>query len=233
LNQMNGKDNYQKTFVTGYALAALPARYTLERRRWKEAANLEVPAGDSFPWEKFPEVEAIVHYARGLGSARSGDAAGARDSITALDAIHSGLVKAGQQYWGVLVDAQRKTIAAWVDHLEGQTDSALIVMREAANLEDSVDKNPVTPGSVLPAWELLGEMLLLSGRPAEAVEAYETSLAIAPNRFNSLYGAGHAAERMGNTDMARSYYDALIKVGSRTDGNRPEIGHANSYLGSE
>jgi tetratricopeptide (TPR) repeat protein len=105
-------------------------------------------------------------------------------------------------------------------------------MREAANLEDSVDKNPVTPGSVLPAWELLGEMLLLSGKPEEAIAAYETSLTIAPYRFNSLYGAGSAAERIGNTEMAKSYYEALVQISARADDARPEIQWAESFIAS-
>ena len=230
LDQMNAKDNYQKTFVTGYALAAIPARYTLERRQWNDAAKMEVPAQDSFPWSKFPEVEAIVHYARGLGSARSGDTVGAREAMTTLDAIHARLIKSGQKYWGVLVDAQRKSVAAWMNYSEGQKDSALLVMRKAANLEDSVDKNPVTPGSVLPAWELLGEMLLISGRPEEAIGAYEKSLSVAPYRFNSLYGAGRAAEQMGNTEMAREFFEELIQISLRADGNRPEVKQAEMFL---
>ena len=230
LNQMHERDNYQQTFVTGYALAALPARYTLERRQWSDAAQLEIPARDTFPWEDYPEVEAIIHYARGLGAARSGNITAAREALSALDAIHERLLKAGQQYWEVLVDAQRKTVAAWIDYSGGKKDSALIRMREAAALEDSVDKNPVTPGSVLPAWELLGEMLLLSGNPEEALEAYETSLAISPYRFNGLYGAGRAAERMRNTEMARSYYESLIRVSGRADSSRPEIDHAKSFV---
>lgn len=230
LDQMNGKDNYQKTFVTGYALAALPARYTLERRQWRDAAELEVPARDSFPWDNFREVEAIIHYARGLGAARSGNTAGAQEALTVLDAIHANLVKAGQQYWSVIIDAQRKTVAAWLDFLEDRKDSAVQLMEEAARLEGSVDKNPVTPGSVLPARELLGEMLLLSGKPEKAIMAFETSLETAPNRFNSLYGVGSAAERMGNMEIAESYYKALMQISARADGNRPEIEQTRLFL---
>lgn len=230
LNQLNEKDNYQQTFVTGYALAALPARYTLERKQWHDAAGMEVPARDSFPWKNFPEVEAIIHYARGLGAARDGNAAGAREALSALDAIHTRLVKAGQQYWGVLVDAQRKTVAAWLDFSEDRKDSAVQLMEEAARLEESVDKNPVTPGSVLPARELLGEMLLQSGNPEKAIKAIETSLETAPNRFNSLYGAGLAAERKGDREAARSYYDILVQICTRTDGGRPELARAQRFL---
>ena len=105
-------------------------------------------------------------------------------------------------------------------------------MEEAARLEESVDKNPVTPGSVLPARELLGEMLLLSGKPEEAIMTFETSLETAPNRFNSLYGAGLAAERKGDREAARSYYDTLIQISARADGDRPELAHAHTFLNS-
>ena len=230
LDQMNEKDNYQKTFVTGYALAALPARYTLERKQWGDAAGLEVPARDSFPWGDFPEVEAIIYYAKGLGAARSGDTAGAQEALTVLDAIHANLVKAGQQYWSVIVDAQRKAVAAWLDFSEDRKDSAVQLMEEAARLEESVDKNPVTPGSVLPARELLGEMLLQSGNPEKAIKAFETSLETAPNRFNSLYGAGLAAERKGDREAARSYYDKLVQISTRTGGGRPELARAHLFL---
>ena len=230
LDQMNEKDNYQQTFVTGYALAALPARYTVERKQWHDAAGLEVPARDSFPWENYPEVEAIIHYARGLGAARGSNTTGAREALSALDAIHTRLVEAGQQYWGVLVDAQRKTVAAWLDFSEDRKDSAIQLMEEAARLQESVDKNPVTPGSVLPARELLGEMLLLSDKPEKAIKAFETSLETAPNRFNSIYGAGLAAERKGDRETARSYYDILVQISTRADDDRPELAHAQLFL---
>ena len=232
LNQMNERDNYQQTFVTGYALAAIPARYTLERRQWRDAAALEMPARYSFPWENYPEVEAIFHYARGLGAARSGDTAEAREALDVLDAIHENLIEANQQYWGVLVDAQRKTVAAWLDFAEDRITSAIQQMEEAARLEESVDKHPVTPGSVLPARELLGEMPLLSERPEEAIKAFESSLEVAPNRFNSLYGAGRAAEHMGNREAATSYYDALIRTSARAYTARPEIETARLFLTS-
>lgn len=233
LNQMNEIDNYQQTFVSGYALAAIPARYTLERKQWRDAAGLEVPAKDSFPWENYPEVEAITYYARGLGAARSGDARGAREALTALDAIHTRLVKAGQQYWGVLVNAQRNTVAAWLEFSEDRKVSAIQLMEEAAKLEESVDKNPVTPGSVLPARELLGEMLLQSGNPEKAIKAFETSLETAPNRFNSIYGSGLAAESMGDRESAKSYYGRLIQLTTRANGDRPELTHASLFLAPE
>jgi hypothetical protein len=230
LNQMIERNNYQKTFVTGYALAALPARYALERKQWGDAAELEIPEQDFFPWGEFPEVEAIIHYARGLGAARSGEVVKAREALDALDGIYENLVKADQKYWGILVDAQRKTVAAWLEYSEGRKTAAIQLMEDAARLEESVDKNPVTPGSVLPARELLGEMLLLSGSPEKALKAYETSLDAAPRRFNSLYGAGQATEELGKKEIANSYYEELLQMSSRSSSERHEIRHATLYV---
>jgi tetratricopeptide (TPR) repeat protein len=128
------------------------------------------------------------------------------------------------------VDAQRKTVDAWAALAEGDKEQALKTMREAAEIEDSVDKHPVTPGAVLPARELLGDMLVELDKPAEAVEAYEASLKISPNRFNSLYGAGHAAERAGDPEKAKSYYAELVQLADEAKSDRPAIRQAKQLL---
>ncbi len=130
----------------------------------------------------------------------------------------------------MLVKAQQKTVDAWIAFSKGQKDRALKVMHEAADLEDSVDKHPVTPGAVLPARELLGDMLMLSGKPNQAIDAYEATLRISPNRFNSLYGAGKAAESAGELDKAKSYYASLVQVTMGVDSDRPGIMHAKAFL---
>ena len=118
------------------------------------------------------------------------------------------------------MDAQRKTLTAWVVFSEGKKDIALQMMHKAADTEDSVDKHPVIPGAVLPARELLGDMLVLLEKPAEAIEAYEASLQISPNRFNSLYGAGRTAELTGNSEKAKSYYSKLVQFTAKADSDR-------------
>ena len=128
------------------------------------------------------------------------------------------------------MDAQRKTVTAWVAFSEGKKDLALQMMHKAADIEDSIDKHPVTPGAVLPARELLGDMLVLLEKPAEAIEAYEASLQISPNRFNSLYGAGRAAELIGNSEKARSYYSKLVKFTAKADSDIPGIEQAKTFL---
>lgn len=204
-------DDFQPTFITAYALAATPARYPLERERWTEAAALPTRRG-TLAWDRYPAAETITHFARGLGAARTGDGDAARASIRALDSLHARMTDAGEAYWTVLADAQRKAVAAWLAYGEGNREQALTLMREAADAEDSMDKHPVTPGAVLPARELLADMLLLMDRPEEALAAYRASLEISPNRSRSLVGAARAAERAGDARTARSYYEQVVAV---------------------
>jgi tetratricopeptide (TPR) repeat protein len=230
LQRINTVKKYQDSFASAYGIAAAQARYPLELRQWDDAAALEARTHGSFPWDKYPWFESITHFARGLGAARGGDIAAALKAVEKLDTFYERSVNAGQDYWAVLVDAQRKTVAAWAALAEGDKEQALKTMREAADIEDSVDKHPVTPGAVLPARELLGDMLVKLEKPAEAMEAYEANLKISPNRFNSLYGAGHAAERVGDLEKARSYYSRLIRLADKADGDRPAIKEAKQFL---
>lgn len=230
LQKVDAVENYQDSFASAYGVAAAQARYPLERAQWANAAALKVRTHSSFPWDKYPWFESITYFARGLGAARSGDATAARAAIETLDAFYERAVDVGQGYWAVHVDAQRKTVAAWIAFSEGKKDQALRMMREVADLEDSVDKHPVTPGAVLPARELLGDMLVLLEKPAEAIGAYEASLQISPNRFNSLYGAGRAAELSGNSEKAKSYYSKLVQFTAKADSDRPGIEQAKTFL---
>jgi tetratricopeptide (TPR) repeat protein len=230
LDELSAKKTFQDSFASAYAIAAAQARYPLERSSWAEAAELTVRTHPDFPWDKYPWFEAITHFARGLGAARSGDAKTARESVRILDTIYDKTVDAGQSYWAVLVDSQRKTVSAWAAFADGQKDEALALMAKGADLEDSVDKHPVTPGAVLPARELFGDMLTAIGRYFDAIEAYKASLAISANRFKSLYGAGRAAELAGKKETAMSYYSRLVELAARTS-KRPELGEARGYLG--
>jgi hypothetical protein len=189
-------------FAAGYALAAIPARYALERRAWKEAAALAVaPAG--FPWEKFPYAEAIVHFARAIGAARLGDLETARAAVAKLAAIQSTL--AGQKGfdWATQIEIQRRGAAGWLARAEAKDEEAVALLRSAADLEDTTDKHPVTPGSVLPAREQLADLLAELGRPGAALTEYEASLRTAPARFRSFWGAAQAAEQTGNATQAK------------------------------
>lgn len=182
-----------------FALAAIPARYVLERRAWAAAAAL-APAASAFPY-----TEAMTYFARALGSARLGRAAAARADVDSLAALHARLVARGEAYWAEQVAIQRLGAQAWVALAEGRRDDALAHMREAAAREDATEKNAITPGPLLPARELLGDMLLELGRPADALAEYRRTLAKEPKRFRALDGAARAAAAAGDSAAARSY----------------------------
>jgi hypothetical protein len=192
---------------TGYfALAAIPARYALERQDWKAAAQLEVRE------TPFPYTEAMTYFARGLAAAHLKDIASARASGEALTRIHERLAKSNESYWAEQVEIQRRAIAAWTALAERRTEDALREMKSAAELEDGTEKSAVTPGPLAPARELLGEMLLQINQPAQALEQFEATLKREPNRFRALYGAGRAAQLTGDDQTSRGYFRALQKV---------------------
>ena len=219
----------QATFAAAYAFAATPARFVLERRRWSDAAALGVWPAD-FPWQKFPYAEAIVHFARVLGAARSGDSTAARKSLDRLEQIRAGLSEAGDRYWADQVEVERRAAAAWVARSEGKDREAVDLLRSSAELDDSMDKHPVTPGAVLPARELLGDLFLDLGRAAEALKEYESTLARSPGRFNSLAGAARAAERAGDLGKARGYYAQLVAQCGSADAAHPDLDRAKALL---
>ena len=216
-------------FVTAYALAAIPSRYALERGRWGDAASLALHPAD-FPWSRFPQSEAILVFARGLGAGRSGNVAAARKDLDRLEALRDALAAAKVGYWAEQVEIQRRVVAAWVARAEGKNEEALGLMRGAADMEDATDKHPVTPGPIMPARELLGEMLLEMNRPAESLKEFEASYRIEPNRFRGLYGAARAAELSGDMVKARSYYTTLLVLSQPADSECPELQHAKAVL---
>lgn len=220
----------QVVFQAAYAWTAIPARFALERRRWKEAASLTLrPA--AFPWDRFRFAEANMYFARAVGAARSGDTAEALQEIQKLASIQTALsaIKTGYD-WAKQVQIQHDAAAAWLALAEGKSEEAERLLRAAAELEDSTDKHPVTPGAILPAREMLGDLLLELKQPAQALKEYETVLQTAPNRFNSLYGAAHAAELAGNRQKARAYYKKLTTICSRATGVRSELQLAKAFL---
>jgi tetratricopeptide (TPR) repeat protein len=198
-------------FSAGFALAAIPARYALERRAWREAAALTVQPV-TFPWEKYPYAEANVHFARAVGAARAGDLGAAREALAKLTDLETVLRGRMGFDWATQVEIQRRTAAAWLARAEHRDDQAVVLMRSAAELEDSSDKHPVTPGSILPAREQLADLLADLGKPAEALAEYEASLRSAPARFNSFLGAARAAEGAGQGQKAKSYHDQLFAL---------------------
>ena len=220
----------QEVFQAAYAWAAIPARLALERHRWSEAASLTLhPA--SFPWPRFGFAEAITHFARAVGAARSGDAATARQEVEQLARIQQALSANRSGYdWATQVEIQRQAAAAWLAHAEGRNDEALQLLGRAAALEDTTDKHPVTPGAILPAREQLGDLLFELNQPAQALKEFEAVLQSAPRRFNSLYGAARAAEVSGQAKKARTHYASLVAVCQHADHERAELQAARAFL---
>jgi len=212
--------------AAAYALAAVPARYALERHAWRDAATL-APSPASFPWAQFPHAEAIVHFARAVGAARAGDAATARLACARLSAIQSALLAAYTKGfdWPTQVEIQRRSATGWLRAAEDNLAEAEQLLRSAADLEDATDKHPVTPGAVLPAREQLADFLRGHARAGEAIAEYEASLRGAPARFASLAGALAAAEATGDRVRASRYAARLLELADPTT-QRPELTRA-------
>jgi tetratricopeptide (TPR) repeat protein len=220
---------YPVSFKDAYAFAAIPTRYFLENKMWKEAAGMEIlPA--NFPWQKFPWQKAITHFARLLGSVHIGEMNSARAELKNLNTIYDTLINQKDLYKANQVLIQIKTGEAWMLLEERKINEAFQLMNMAAGMEDKTEKSPVTPGEVIPAKELLADMLLQLNKPAEALEAYEADLKKHPNRFNGLYGAGLTGEKINNVEKATYYYQQLMSVANSPDANRPELGAASLFL---
>jgi tetratricopeptide (TPR) repeat protein len=197
-----------------FALAAIPARYALERQDWQQATKLAVRE------TMFLHTDALTWFARGLGAARLGQASTAYQAAVALQQIQGRLSKAGENYWALQVQIQEVAVRAWSALAEGDKEAALRQMKSAAELEDGTEKSAVTPGPLAPSRELLGEMLLEMKEPAEALEQFETTLAKEPRRFRALYGAARAAQLSGNSKASHRYFGQLLEVCA--DADKPE-----------
>ena len=194
-----------------FALAAIPARYALERGDWQQAQSLAVFE------TPFPYADAITWFARGLGAARLRHAAAASEATAALRQIEARLSTGKEPYWARQVQIQAAAVAAWSAFAAGESKEALRRMQAAASLEDATEKSVVTPGPLSPARELLGEMLLEMNDPAAALAQFEATLKHEPRRLRSLYGAAHAAQLCGRRDVSRRYFAELLKVCAHAD----------------
>ena len=204
-----------------FALAAIPARFALERQDWKSATQLalrETP---------FPYTEAITWFAHGYGAARLRRPTEAAESAKALQNLQQRLAQAGENYWALQVQIQQLEVQAWAAFAASKKEEALQLMKSAAELEDGTEKSAVTPGPLAPARELLGEMLLEINDPAQALQQFEATLKKEPGRFRALYGAAHAAQLSDNPTATQKYFLELQKVCTRADKpGRPELAEA-------
>src|SRR5882762_6124509 len=208
-----------------FALAAIPARYALERRDWRQAVQL--PLRDT----PFPYTDAVTWFARGLSAGRLGQATAANHSATALQRIRERLSKASENYWARQVEIQEFAVRAWAALSAGKKEEALRQMEWAAELEDGTEKSAVTPGPLAPARELLGEMLLEMKEPAQALEQFEATLKKEPGRLRALYGAAQAAQLSGSRDTSQRYFREVLKVCGRADKpGRSEVTEAQQAI---
>jgi hypothetical protein len=225
LDNMNGVTGFTETFLPGpYALAVSPARYAVERGDWKAAAELQVRPSP------LANVQAITHFVRALGAARSGNPEAAKIDIARLAELRDKLRDAKDGYWSEQVEIQRQVATAWVLYAEGKRNDALNAMSAAADAEDKTEKHPVTPGVPKPARELYGVMLLDSGTAGEALTAFEATLKKEPNRLGAYAGAATSAEKAGDKAKAKDYYEKIVAIADGADNSRTEVVDARAYL---
>jgi Tfp pilus assembly protein PilF len=211
-------------FGAWFAQAASPARYAVERGDWKGAAALPVQP------TKFAHVEAISHFARAVGAARSGNPEAAQAEIAKLAALRDKLREQKNAYWATQVDIQHQIATAWLLDAQHKGDEAVTALRAAADAEDKTEKSPVTPGPLAPARELLGAMLLEHGNAADALACFEATLKKEPNRFNATAGAAQAADKLGDKTKATAYYEKLVALAQGSGSDRPALATARQYL---
>src|SRR5262245_25071718 len=206
------------------ALAVIPARYTLERADWKAAAALQ-----AVPTKRLV-ADSLILFTRGLGMARSGDLAGAKSEIEAIQEIQKRLLKAKDAYWAARSQEQIQAVSAWVALSEGSREQAVKLMRSAADGEDGSVKHVSMENRLYPMRELYADLLLESGQPASALREFEIALNENPNRYRGLFGAARAAEAAGDQEKAASYFAKLMALSKNADTDRPEIAQAKTFL---
>lgn len=230
IERLRATEHVQPSFKTAFHLASIPARYALERWAWEEAAALVLRPDDTLDWDRFPWPEAVTWFARGLGAAHVGHLDDAQRAYGRLEELEEAAQEAGEELFTRQIRVLRLGVSAWMAHAQGEGARALEQMTAAAELEIATPKPPVTPAPTLPAYELLGDLLLEQGRPDEARAAFERSLDLHPQRLNSLLGAARAARALGENREARGYYTALLEM-SVGASSRAGLTEARAYLG--
>jgi tetratricopeptide (TPR) repeat protein len=223
LKEVNTAEQYGQ--VGFYAAASIPARYALERGEWQRAATL-APVSTPFPF-----IDAITHFGRAVGAARSGAAAAAKTDAAKLEELRAALAAKQDAYWAQQVEIQHTTALAWIALAEKKSEEAVRLLQEAAKIEDSTDKSAISPGPLAPAREMLGDMLIELKRPAEALVELESVMKKEPNRFRTLYLGARAASMTGNQAKVSEYYGRLVKMCEKAGGERAELAEARKSVG--
>ena len=214
-----------------YATAAIPARYWIEREQWGAAATLRLPSQTS-PGEAYASTQATLYFARALGAIRLGDIKAAQAALQPLLSLRYALAQRGDND-AEQVNIQLKIVTAWIKWTEGDHSAALQEIRSAAAMEEATEKSPVSPGSIAPAREMLGDMLLLAKEPKLALAAYESALKFTPGRLRAEYGAAVSAEEAGLRPAAQQHYRRLLTNCRHADSDLPELVQANHFFGKD
>jgi tetratricopeptide (TPR) repeat protein len=212
VNRLRETARLQPSFKTAFHLASTRARYALERQAWDEAAALPPRDPPSLDWDRFAWPEAVSWFARGLGAARTAQMEEAREAARRLLVLQSAAANAGEALFARNIQVLALELNGWLAQSRRDRDSAIALIRQAAELEESTPKHAVTPAPTLPGYELLGDLLLEQEKPAEALVAYRRALEHYPGRFNSLLGAARAARGSGANADARRLYQQLLDV---------------------
>ena len=215
LQRLRRTQRIEPTFKLAFHLMSTQARYALERRAWNEATQIVPRQPANLNWDRFTWPEAIARFARGLGDAHVGKIDEAKAESARMNELEDATTKMGEQLFARNIRMLRLELDSWIAHIEGQEESSVALMRQAAELEETTPKHAVTPGPTLPAEELLGDLLMEQKRFAEALAPYQRSLELYPERFNSLLGASRAAHALGDAKLERRYRRELFRV---TDG---------------
>ena len=233
MEQYNYSQTINKIYPSNYSpynFDAIQVRMVLENKQWVKAAQLKYsyikPQWEKYPWEK-----SLLHFARAMGASHTGEINFAEKELDTLKTLHRELENKDDYYRGNQVMVQIKTSEAWINFALGNQEEAIALMLEAVELEEKTGKHPITPGEVLPAPELLGDMLLAMNKSSQALEAYELDLKGHPNRFNGIYGAAIAAKGIGDEQKARMYFEELLKLTKNSNSDRPEVEEARAFVG--
>ena len=216
-------------FASAYALIAVPCRLAIENKNWDLAAKLELPK-TNLDWEKADWPVAMLHFSRALGFSNLGETFKAEKELQSLISLRDKLSDADKPYESGQVTIQIEAVRAWIEFSKGNSNKAVDYMKLASNLESKTSKAAVTPGEIIPADELLGDLYLALNKPKEALASYKLNLELRPFRFNGIYGAAKAAEKLEDIKLARYYYNQLIELTSEVNSSRPEINEAKDFL---
>lgn len=231
LRETLAKGPYQDSFISAFHLAVMPARYAVERRDWEAAARIEPREPADLSWDAYPWPEAMSWLARGLGSVHTGALDKAKAAEKRMAELESKTREAGEETMAAYIEIDRRILAGFIAHAEGDDETAVDLLRSAAKLEGTTEKHPVTPGALLPPYEALGDLLAEIGRASEALEAYESSLAVWPGRYRSLLGAARAAVAADRPGAAKEHYAELLETVGEPAEPRPGVVEARKLVG--